>query len=416
MKFAHSSREALPLRAAEVHDRGVSVRRPRALAPLILACALAAHLLVPGGAGAAATQFGSSLAPGPVLTFGCNAKPGLTNSPNWGDFGLFANNEPGGCTWSQAGVWGLNAGSDPRTRSVPSDGRIIAAEVLSGANPSPISITIFKQLAQPGVGSACCFFAGDTGPFQLTPNAITTIPLNIPVERNTKEGVLGVDLVSISAENDGGSLPLREAGPHNVLSIPDGDPMAGAFYPRLGRIPNDSQGGRHEIQEGVPGLELLVRWTFCAAGDTSCTPGGAPGPQPAPAPQPAPTGPPAPGAKGAGGAPVPRLAGNQAPVQGGNALVNLVCGGDAACEGRLSLLAPTATASVAGAKPKPIVYGGASYKLAAGAKGTVKVSLNAKGKRLLRKHAKATVTLRVAPSGGTASTAKLTLTRATSKR
>jgi len=395
----------------------VSVRRPRVLAPLILACALAALLLVPVGAGAAATQFGSSLAPGPVLAFGCNAKPGLTNSPNWGDFGLSANNEPGGCTWSQAGVWGLNSGSDPRTRSVPSDGRIIAAEVLSGPNPSPISITIFKQLAQPGVGSACCFFAGDTGPFQLTPNAITTIPLNIPVERNTKEGVLGVDLVSVSAENDGGSLPLREAGPHNVLSIPDGDPMAGAFYPRLGRIPNDSQGGRHEIQEGVPGLELLVRWTFCPAGDVTCTPGAAPPAGPAPTGPPVPTGPTGPAPKGAGGGPAaPRLAANQASVEGGRALVNLVCGGDGACEGRLSLLGSTATASAVGKKAKPVVYGSAAYKLSAGAKGTVKVTLNAQGKKLLRKHAKATVTLRLAPKGGTATTAKLTLARAASKR
>jgi hypothetical protein len=420
VKATQPSGRALPFGSGAVHDRAVSVRRvrrPRGLTPLILACALAVLLLVPGGAGAAATQFGSPLAPGPVLTFGCDARPGLTNSPSWGDFGLFENTEPGGCTWSQAGVWGLNSGSDPRTRSVPSDGRIVAAEVLSGPNPSPLSITIFKQLAQPGVGSACCFFVSDTGPFQLTPNAITTIPLNLAVERNTKEGVLGVDLVSISAENDGGSLPLREAGPHNVLSIPDGDPMAGAFYPRLGRIPNDSQGGRHEIQEGVPGLELLVRWTFCAAGDATCTPGAAPA-GPGPAPQPSPAGPPGPGPRGAGGGavPVPRLAGNQAPVQRGNALVNLVCGGDAACEGRLALLGTTATASAAGKKARPIVYGGALYRLAAGGKGTVKVALNAKGKALVRKHAKVTVTLRLAPKGGSATTARLTLSRALSKR
>jgi hypothetical protein len=388
----------------------VSVRRPRALAPLIFACALAALLLVPIGAGAAATQFGSSLAPGPAGAFGCDAKPSLYDAS--GNYGLFVNNEPGGCTWSQAGVWGLNSGSDPRTRSVPSDGRIIAAEVLSGPNPSPLSITIFKQLAQPGAGSACCFFVSDTGPFQPTPNSITTLALDIPVERNTKEGVLGVDLVSVSAENDGGSLPLRVVGPSNVLSIPDGDPMAGAFYPRLGRIPNDSQGGRHELLEGVPGVELLVRWTFCPAGDASCTPGAAPPPGPAPAPQPAP----APAPKTAPGGPrAPRLAAGQAQVQGADALVPLVCDGDATCEGRLALLGSTASASAADRKAKPIVYGGASYKLAAGAKRTVKVTLNAKGKKLLRKHAKAAVTLRLAPKGATATTARLFLTRAASK-
>ena len=394
----------------------MSVRRPRALAPLIFACAFAALILAPVGAGAASSQFGSSLAPGPSGVFGCNVKPSLFDYS--GNFGFFANNEPGGCTWSQAGVWGLNSGNDPRARSVPSDGRIIAAEVLSGANPSPISITIFKQLAQPGVGSACCFFVSDIGPFQLAPNAITTLPLDIPVERNTKEGVLGVDLVSVSAENDGGSLPLRQVGPSNVISIPDGDPMAGAFYPRLGRIPNDSQGGRHEIQEGVPGFELLVRWTFCPAGDATCTPGAAPAPGQTTAPQTPPTTPGQPprGAGGNGGPSVPRLAGNQAPVQGGDALVKLVCGGNAACEGRLSLLGQTATASAAGTKAKPVVYGAATYRLAAGAKGTVKVTLNAKGKRLLRKHPEATVTLRLAPKGGKATTAKLTLSRAVAKR
>jgi hypothetical protein len=362
---------------------------------MMLACALAALLIVPVGAGAASSQFGSSLTTGASGLFGCDAKPSLFDAS--GNYGLFVNNEPGGCTWSQAGVWGLTSGSDPRTRSVPGDGRIIAAEILSGANPSPISITIFKQLAQPGVGSACCFFVSDAGPFQLTANGITTLPLDIPVERNTKEGVLGVDLVSVSAENDGGSLPLREAGPHNALSIPDGTPMAGAFYPRLGQIPNDSQGGRHELLEGVPGIELLVRWTFCPAGDITCTPGAAPAPAPPPPPTPAPR--------------APRLARNQAPVQGGKALVPLVCGGNAACEGTLSLLGSTATASAAGGKAKPVVYGAAGYKLAAGAKGSVSVKLNAKGKTLLRKRAKATVTLRLAPKGGTASTTKLTLTR-----
>ncbi|HKZ14439.1 MAG TPA: hypothetical protein VJL81_11395 [Solirubrobacterales bacterium] len=391
----------------------MSVRPPRVLAPLILACAL---LLAPAHAGAAAVQFGSSLAPGPVVNYGCNVQPGLTNSPNWGDFGLFFNNEPGGCTWSQAGVWGLNSGSDPRARSVPADGRITAAEILSGPNPSPIWITIIRQLAQPGVGDACCFWRSDTGPFQLTPSAVTTLPLNIPVEHNAKEGVLGVDLVSVSAENDGGSLPLRVVGPSNVLSIPDGDPMAGVFYPRMGRIPNDEKGGRHEIQEGVPGLELLVRWTFCATGDVTC--GGAPPVAPGPT---VPLSPAAP-------APVvPRLGSRQAQVKEGNALVGLICGGNTACEGQLSLLAPTAIGSTAaaraatavgsGAKGKaaPVVYGTASYKLAAGAKGTVKVKLNRRGKKLLQKHARASVTLQLTPKGGTTSTTVLTLSRPTAK-
>jgi hypothetical protein len=359
--------------------------------------------------------------------FGCNVKPGGYDFS--GNIVFVQNSEPGGCTWSQAGVWGLNSGSDPRARSVPGDGHIIAAEILSGAKPSPISITVIRQLAKPGIGDSCCYFVSDTGPFQLTPNAITTLPLNIPVERNTKEGVLGVDLMSVSAEADGGSLPLRVTGSSNVLSIPDGDPMAGVFYPRMGRIANDTQGGRHEIQEGVPGYELLVRWTWCATADPSCNGAGPPaGGQPAgPA-----TGPAAPSAL------APRLGAKQAAVKEGSALVSLVCGGNVACEGQLSLLAPTATGSSAApraltessaapraatavgstgkGKAKPVIYGTTSYKLAAGAKGTVAVKLNRKGKKLLRRRATATVTLRLTPKGGTATTARLTLRRGAPKR
>ena len=384
----------------------MSVRPPRVLAPLIFACAL---FFAPAHAGAAAIQFGSSLTPGPVVNYGCNAKPSLYDAS--GNYGLFANNEPGGCTWSQAGVWGLNSGSDPRARSVPADGRITAAEILSGPNPSPITITIMRQLASPGAGDACCFWRSDTGPFPLTPNAVTTIPLNIAVERNVKEGVLGVDLVAVSAENDGGSLPLRVVGPSNALSIPDGDPLAGIFYPRMGRIPNDEKGGRHEIYEGVPGYELLVRWTFCATNDVTCngTPPVTPGPTVPLAPKaPAPV--------------VPRLGSKQAQVEENKALVPLICGGSAACEGQLELLASApkgaaaraaATGSAAGkGKAATVVYGKAAYKLAAGAKGKVSVKLNRRGKQLLAKHAKATVTLRLAPKGGTATTAKLTLKRA----
>jgi hypothetical protein len=376
---------------------------------LILACALAALLLVPVGANAAATQFGSALTPGPTVSWGCNARPFLTGPE--GNYGLFENNEPGGCTWRQAGVWGSE--TDPRTSGVPGDGTITAAEILSGPEPAPIRISVLRQLGTGGFAGQCCFFVRETEPIALTPNAVTTIPLALPVERNTLKGILAVDLLAISADGNTGSLPIRVVGSTNIFNEPIGNSRAGAFYPRMGQIGNDSGGGRRE--EGVPGFEVLVRWTFCAAGDTSCTPGAAP-PGPAPTTPPPPTGAPAPGPKATGTPTAPRLAGNQATVEGAKALVNLVCGGDATCEGKLSLLGTTATASVTGKKPKPPVYGTATYKLAAGAKGTVKVTLNAKGKRLLRKHPKATVTLRLAPSGGTATTAKLTLKRAATKR
>ncbi len=379
----------------------MSVRPPRVLAPLILACALCATLLAPAFASGAATQFGSSLAPGPAGAFGCSVKPSLYDYS--GNFGLFTNSEPGGCTWSQAGVWGLNSGSDPRARSVPGDGRITSAEVLSGPNPSPLSITMIRQLAQPGVGDACCFFRSDTGPFPLTPNAVTTIPLDIPVERNTKEGVLGVDLISVSAETDCGSLPLRAVGPSNVLSIPDGDPMAGVFYPRMGQIANDSNGGRHEIQEGVPGYELLVRWTFCATGDVTCA--GAPPVTPLTPPVASgPTG-------GTGG---DRAAARQRRRCGeGRGSLRRPC-----LRRRRGLRRPTLAGPPGGRR-----VGGREevetdhlrrrrlQDLCGRQEDGVGEAEPLRQEELLKKHARAAVSVRLTPKGGKATTSKLTLTR-----
>jgi len=310
------------------------------------------------------------------------------------------------CTWRQAGVWGLE--TDPRVSSVPGDGRIIRAEVLSGPNPAPLRIAVLRQIGTGGFAGQCCFFVSETAAVPLIPNAITTIPLDIPVERNTLKGFLAADLMGISAAVGTGTLPLRQVGPANIFNEPIGNSRAGAFYPRIGSIPNDSGGGRRE--EGVPGLEVLVRWTWCGRGDASCDPTV----RPAPAPAVTPTAPPA----GPAAIIAPTLARQLAQVRENQAFVKLLCGSDAACQGRLELVGtpgpngPAARASARGAKPpKPIVYGSVAYKLAAGAKGSVAVELNRRGRALLSKRERATVTLRLLPKGGAASSTKLTLSR-----
>jgi hypothetical protein len=378
-----------------VDNRAVSVRPPRVLAVL---AAFALLLVAPALSQGAAVQFGSSLTPGPVAGFGCEAEPVLINSPNWGDYGLVPNTKSADCTWRQAGVWGSE--TDPRASSVPSDGRIVRAEVLSGANPAPLRISVLRQLGTGGFAGQCCFFVSETAPIPLTPNAVTTIPLDIAVERNTLKGILAVDLMGISAATGAGSLPLRVVGPSNSLTIPIGNPMAGAFYPRVGSIPNDSGGGRRE--EGVPGLEVLVRWTFCASGDASCQPAG---------PAVAPVAPPA----GPAAIIAPTLARKLAQVKENNAFVQLLCGADAPCKGQLELVS-NGGALASGRAPKRVVYGSAHYKLAAGAKKSVAVTLNRRGRKLLRKNSRATVTLRTLPKGGAATTAKITLARAASGR
>ncbi len=284
------------------------------------------------------------------------------------------------CTWRQSGVF--NSPGDPRYSSVPGDGAITQIEVLSGANPAPLRFSIFRQLGTGGFAGECCFFVSETAPMQPAPNTVTSFPVLIPVQRNTLNGVRAVDLLGVSAQAGAGSLPIRLVGStYSFALTTDGSVNVGVFYPRIGSIPNDSGGGRRE--DGVPGFELMVRATWCAADDTTCLPPGAA---------------------------VASLLAQSAKVRAGRALIRLICNGNAACEGTLALVNPGALSSSAGTA-KTVKYGTAHYKIAGGGKATIKLKLNKKGKRLLRTKSKAKVGLRLTPKGGATVNSKFTLKR-----
>jgi hypothetical protein len=205
------------------------VRPPGALAVLVV---FGAMLAAPALSEGAAVQFGSSLTSGSVVNWGCEAEPTIIDTS--GNYGLVQNTNGPDCTWRQAGVWGSE--TDPRVSSVPGDGRIIRAEILSGPNPAPVRIAVLRQLGTGGFAGQCCFFVSETAPIALVPNALTTIPLDIAVERNTLKGFLAADLMGISADAGAGTLPLRVVGPSNIFNDPVGNSRAGAFYPRIGSI------------------------------------------------------------------------------------------------------------------------------------------------------------------------------------
>jgi hypothetical protein len=336
--------------------------------------ALAAHGMALG----AAQQFGSTLTPGPSGLFGCETQP-VIEPVNF--FYVGAATTTADCTWRQSGVAGVL--TDPRFSSVPGDGVISQVEVLSGANPAPLRIATFRQLGTGGFAGQCCFFVGETGPLQPAPNAVTTFPVALPVQRNTLDGVQAIDLMGVSAVAGQGSLPIRQVGSTYSLALSQtGSVNAGIFYPRIGAIPNDNGGGRRE--EGVPGFELMVRFTWCATNDISCQP--------------------------AGTATAARLA-QSARVSAGRALIRLACRGDALCEGTLALLNPGALAANANGSAAAVKYGTAKFRIKPGKTAKVRVKLNAKGKRLLKRRSKAKVTVSVTANNGLTNTSKATLKR-----
>lgn len=356
--------------------------RRLALIPLALA------LLLPASAAAQSQTFGSPLTTPSNVGIGCDQKPIIVNVN--GDYGP----GPGAadCTWRQSGVFGVTSG-DPRFSSVPGDGTITRVEVLAGPNPAPLRFVVLSQLGNAGgtENFQCCFFVSETAPVALTPNVVNTFAVNIPVQRNTLDGIRRFDLMGISAAAGTGTLPLAQVAPriNNFDIFTPGSVNAGFFYPRLSANGQDQGGGRRE--EGVPGIEVLVRWTWQPPGAVVPQPGGGGGG----------------GGQGGVIGPVgPALAGRGAtPVRRGNALVDLVCNGNATCAGQLQLLA--ARAGGAAAKPKKKKakklksYGKARFSIPAGGKATIKVKLNKAGKKALKNKPKGvTVRLKMTPAGG----------------
>lgn len=356
------------------------IRPARVLALIAATATIAvAALFAPATALGLAQQFGSPLSAGPSGLFGCETQP-FIEPVNF--FYVAGPATSADCTWRQAGVAGVL--NDSRFSSVPGDGVVTRVEVLSGANPAPLRVATFRQLGTGGFAGECCFFVGETAPLQPAPNTVTSFPVVIPVQRNTLDGIRAVDLMGVSAVAGQGSLPVRQVGTTYSLALSQaGSVNAGIFYPRIGAVPNDNGGGRRE--EGVPGFELLVRFTWCATNDITCQPPGT--------------------------ATAARLA-QSARVQAGRALIRLACRGDVLCEGTLALLNPGALAASHGLAASAVAkYGTARFKIKAGKTATVRVKLNSRGKRLLRGRSKAKVGVNVIASNGLTNSAKATLKR-----
>jgi hypothetical protein len=269
-----------------------------------LGVVLALALLAPASAAAQSRTFGSPLTADPNVSLGCETKLALGDDGGTGTFYASPSNQPD-CTWRQQGVFGVtDFNQDTRFSSVPATGRIINIRVKSGPNPGLIRFVILRELLCPSTtcnqggtggqdgstgGSYCCYFENEgpivrpNPPGPGNPNGITDFPTNFLVVRNVdNNGVLAVDHVAISGVSGTGSLPLHSTGRNNAFQYTEpGSVNASFWYPRMGALPSDRgpQGGAGRREEGgVPGIEILMQWTWCPAGQTCA--GAAPPPIP----------------------------------------------------------------------------------------------------------------------------------------
>lgn len=323
-------------------------------------------------------SFGADLNRPANATFGCESYPVFVPLFGPTSVGL---PDPRSCTWTSAGTFGNLA----ETANVPGDGTVTQVRVRTGPTTGPMQVVILRSLSDAPTQetlpapSQCCQIPTASQVFVPAPNAVTTIPVNLPVQASRNaQGIGTFDALGLSILAPGVSIPAHDT------TAQDGGSLSNVFSPAV------AVGTQNVNRNGAKGVQLLLNADWSPA--TVSAPAGSP--------------------TGVSVATRPIMLGNRvARVSSGNALVDLICNTDAAaCRGTLRLLrrrAPArATATAA------VVYGKRNYRIPAGKRSTVKVKLTRRGRALLRKRKTAKVQLRIAPKGARAVTRTLTLRRA----
>lgn len=262
----------------------MTARGRRIAALLVVGAIVAVAALAPR---AHAATFGSDLSRPANLPFSCELRP------NQGAIGGFVATGAQTCTWWSAPL-------TPAATYVPvGEGRITGVRVRSGANPAPLRVTILSS----GSG-LCCTSRGQSGVFQPAPNAVTSVPLDLPAGSGgdvNRPGSQYNDIVAISAVGPG-TLPVHDFGVHGTFNT--NGPAASFLHPELPVGASNTDVGWMDGYEvllqvdwcGTPGIPARATRSGGGASAAQACPTG-PAPPAAPpasgAPQPAQTAPPA---------------------------------------------------------------------------------------------------------------------------
>lgn len=350
------------------------------------AAALAASAPVAGAA-----TFGANLALAPNNTYTC----GMNILP----LGVY----PG-----QASCTYFSIAPSPYA---PVSGTVTAVHVRVGPVTGPMQVVVMRPLFQNHLGDpghpyfACCFVERYGPIFTPKPEAVTTVPVSLPM---TEEPTPPPEDFTTNAAGD--FLALSVLAPNVPIPIAiDHSTAVVGFYPAptVETVAAPAQNPIFQTTELPAGQVMLSADLEPGAGAPAGGGGGggAPGGGGGGAGNPA----------GGGQVPAVNLPLSIIPVKNGTATVPVQCL-VLDCRGNIALQnAPAGGLARAAAKGKArtVTYGTASFSLKAGATGRVKVRLSAAGRRLVRAHRRTKVWANIVFSSGGAPprSTKITLSR-----
>ena len=308
------------------------------------ALALLTALVVPARADAQ-QRLGTNLAThAPNANFDCRWRPSVVGPQFAG--------APDNCTY-------VSATPGAQSTGAPAPGLITRVRVRTAAPVGPMQVTVARAIRSTNAGFTCCFYQGESQVFTPAPNAVTSIPVRLPVTSEfyaeaPNEGFEVVDYLGLTVLANDVAIPGQ---------YPGNDALEGSlgFFPRL--TPQDTTNGR--VDGYGNSLIPLLNADFVPI----CLRGGAGGAQAAQRGR-------CIGAmsfRGGGGS-----------LDGTVARISILCNATIRCRGRLSLRSQGGAA-----------IGGSRVRIKAGGRKRVGVQLNDAGADLVRGKERVKVKARV---------------------
>jgi hypothetical protein len=354
---------------AATTEMGSDAPRVRGFARLA-ALVTAALLAAAASAGAQVTTFGADLGQPDNVAFDCSSWP----VPLLGGGVNLVPTGAQSCTWTTLGT----TADVTHSLFVPAgNGTVTQVRVKVGGVTGPMQVVVLQGLREEFTNNTgCCQQVGQSQMFTPQANAITTVPVQLPVRNDItpdQNHIFAFDILGLSILAPGVPIPAFDTGNHTNTG-PFDDVDFPASQPNASIQPDDAFG-----------YWLLMNADWVPGG-------GGPGAPP-------------------GGVPVqsgPPLAFETpaALVQRNQAIIDLTCALAAPCVGNLVLqnqpapgavvipmtrLAGGALASASEAQPEAkakhvVTYGRGSFNVLAGTTGMVSAQLKPLARRLTRRH------------------------------
>ena len=334
---------------------------------------IAALLLLAREVPAQVVTFGADLTLEPNVPFDCSVWP--IPSPFVPGAVELVPTQAQSCTWTTISVGPTTA----HTLFVPAgNGTVTQVRVKVGPTTGPMQVVVLQALRQPpNPHPGCCQQVGQSDVFTPQPNAITTIPVVLPVRADQtpdENNIYAFDILGLSILAPGVPIPAFDTGNYSPAGAGD-DIDFPASQPNAAIAPNDAFG-----------FALLMNADWVPSTTTG------PGSQP--------TGPPT------QSAPI-QIPNPQAVLQGNNAIIDLTCALAGPCPGRVRLQngpAPGAIVVQTAIRPAAkaahlVTYAKTRFKLAGGQAAMIRAKLNGQGRKLANTQSNPSVWVNVTFTG-----------------